>query len=198
MAGPLEPGDYWIDHDRDPATSLRVDFAVSEPGWEPIIGVFKEVSEENYVAVLVAAVTKIASAACEGTEWLPAGGTAEEIATGLAAIDGFTTREPLTEVTAFGYDGYHLVLEIPEGDYYQPGQGFVACDDPNSPTGSSFDGWEGPTFSRYYQRPGQIVELWVLDVEGSPLLIESDRFHDSPEEDIAQLQAILDTVVITP
>lgn len=198
MAGPLEPGDYWIDHDRDPATSLRVDFTIADPGWEPIIGAFKEVGEDNYVAVLVAAVTKVASAACADTEWLPAGATAEEIATGLADIDGFVTREPLTEVTAFGYDGYHLILEIPEGDYYQPGQGFTGCDDPTTPGGSTFDGWEGPTFSRYYQRPGQIVELWVLDVEGSPLMIESNQFLDSPEEDIAQLLAVLDSIVVTP
>ena len=198
MAGPLEPGDYWIDHDRDPATSVRVDFTIADPGWEPIIGAFKEVGEDNYVAVLFAAVARIASSACHDTEWLPAGGTAEEIATGLAAIDEFMTRDPLTEVTDFGYDGYHLVLEVPEGDYYEPGEGFTACDDPVDPLASTFDGWEGPTFSRYYQRPGQIVESWVLDVEGTPLMIEANRFLDSPEGDVAELRTVLDSIVITP
>jgi hypothetical protein len=38
MPGPLEPGEYWMDHDWDPATNLRVDFTVDDPGWEPIIG----------------------------------------------------------------------------------------------------------------------------------------------------------------
>ena len=198
MASPLEPGGYWIDHDRDPATSLRVDFTITEPGWEPIIGTFKEAGEDNYVAVLFAAVTQIASAACHDTEWLPAGESAVEIATGLADIDEFITREPLTEVTAFGYDSYHLVLEVPDGDHYQPGQGFTGCDEPNNPGGHSFDGWEGPTFSRYYQRPGQIIESWVLDVEGTPLLIESNQFPDSPQSDIAELQKVLDSIVITP
>ena len=198
MAGPLEPGAYWIDHDRNPATSLRADFTISDPGWEPIIGAFKEVGEDNYVAVLFAAVTKVASAACHDTEWLPAGGTAEEIATGLADIDEFMTRDPLTEVTAFGHDGYHLVLEVPDGNYYEPGQGFTGCNDPNIPDGSSFDGWEGPTFSRYYQRPGQMVEFWVLDVGGTPLTIEAAQFLDSPEGDIARLQKVLDSIVITP
>lgn len=197
MPGPLEPGDYWIDHDRDPATSLRVEFSIGDPGWEPIIGAFKEAGEDSYVSVLFAAVTKIASAACHDTEWLPAGRTAEEIATGLAGIEEFSTRDALTEVTAFGYDGYHLVLEIPNVEY-EPGRGFIGCDDPNNPGGSSFDGWEGPTFSRYYQRPGQIIEYWVLDIEGTPLLIESSQFHDSPESDIAELRAVLDSIVITP
>jgi len=53
-------------------------------------------------------------------------------------------------------------------------------------------------FSRYFQAPGDIVEFWVIDVGGTPLLIETDRFPDSPEEDVAQLQAILDSIVITP
>jgi hypothetical protein len=198
MAGPLQPGDYWIDHDRDPATRLRVNFTISKPGWEPIIGTYKEAAENNYVNVLFAAVTKIASAACHDTEWLPAGDTAEEIAAHLADIDEFITREPLTEVTAYGYDGYHLVLEIPDGDYYQPGQGFTGCDDPNNQGGHSFDGWEGPTFSRYYQRPGQIIESWVLDVDGIPLLIETSQFPDSPQNDIAELQDVLDSIAITP
>jgi hypothetical protein len=198
MPGPLEPGEYWIDHDGDPGTSLRVDFTIAGPGWEPVIGVFKEARENNYVNVLFAAVTRIASAACQDTEWLPAGQTALEVANGIADIDDFVTREPLTDITAFGYDGYHLVLEIPEGDYYDADEGFVGCDDPNNPGGFSFDGWEGPTLSRYYQGPGQIVEYWVLDVEGTPLLIESSRFRDSPEADIAELQEILGSIAITP
>ena len=198
MSGPLEPGDYWIDHDRDPTTSLRVDFTITEPGWEPIIGAFKEAGQDNYVNVLFAAATKIASAACHDTQWLPAGDSAQEIATALADIDEFITREPLTEVTAYGYDGYHLILEIPEDADYELGQGFIGCDDPNNPGGSTWDGWEGPTFSRYYQRPGQVIETWVLDVESTPLLIESSHFPDSPPSDVAELQAILDSIVITP
>jgi hypothetical protein len=150
------------------------------------------------VSALFAAVTKVANSACHDTEWLPAGQTAEEIARGIADIDEFTTRERLTEVTAYGHDGYHLVREVPEGDYYEADKGFVGCNDPNDPAGFSFDGWEGPTFSRYYQRPGQLIEYWVLDVEGTPLLIESSRFHDSPEADIAELQDVLDSIAVTP
>ena len=46
-------------------------------------------------------------------------------------------------------------------------------------TGTS-DGYEGPTVGRYYQGPGQVVEFWVLDVEGTPLVIEATWFPDSP------------------
>jgi hypothetical protein len=38
----------------------------------------------------------------------------------------------------------------------------------------------------------------VLDVEGTSLLIESNQFPDSPKSDIAELQDVLDSIVITP
>ena len=51
---------------------------------------------------------------------------------------------------------------------------------------------------RYYQDEGQLVEYWFLDVEGTPVMIEASRFPDSSEEEVAELEAVLDTLVITP
>ena len=54
----------------------------------------------------------------------------------------FSTRAGgATEVNVYGYDGYHLVLTVPEN-------GFGSCDD------GYFDGYGGPTIGRYYQGPG--------------------------------------------
>ena len=48
----LEPGTYWIDHDADSATSLRVEFTLAEPGWGPFVGVNKSgpTDASGYVA----------------------------------------------------------------------------------------------------------------------------------------------------
>ncbi|MGH8948243.1 MAG: hypothetical protein ACRDXF_05220, partial [Acidimicrobiia bacterium] len=188
----LDPGTYWIDHDGDPATSLRVEFTLDEPGWGPFVGVNKGgPTELSYVAAKFLAVDTVASAACNGTTWVPAGDTAEELATGLSKIEDFVAQVPLEPVSAYGYDGYHLVLEVPElgpevwGDV-------APCDD------KYFDGYEGPTISRYYQGANQVVEFWSLDVDGTPLLIETTWFPDSPAEDLDQLQTILDSVLTTP
>jgi hypothetical protein len=49
----------------------------------------------------------------------------------------------------------------------------------------------GRTLERFHQGPGQILEFWVLDVDGTRILIEATRFPDSPPEHVAELQAIL-------
>ena len=189
----LEPGTYWIDHDADSATSLRVEFTLAEPGWGPFVGVNKSgpTDASGYVAAKFLAIDTVASAACNGTAWVPAGDTAEELALGLSKIEDFVAKEPLEAVSAYGYDGYHLVLEVPDLGS-EIGEEFVGCDD------GYFDGYEGPTISRCYQAPHQVVEFWSLDVDGTPLLIETTWFPDTPAEDLDQLQAILDSVVITP
>ena len=191
----LDPGEYWIDHDADPATSLRVDFTIADPGWGPLIGTNKQAGEryaQNYVAVKFFAIDRVATAACDGTEFLPAGETAEALAKQLASIKDFETLEPLAKVTALGYDGYHVVLAVPQDGFV--GDRITGCDD------ALFDSWQGPSFAegRYYQGPGQAVEFWVLDVEGSLLSIEATWFPDSPAEDLAQLRSIIDSVTITP
>ncbi|MBK5267492.1 MAG: hypothetical protein JJE47_08665 [Acidimicrobiia bacterium] len=176
-----------------PPRASRVHFAVADPGWGPLIGVNKQAGEtfsENYVAVHFFRIDLVATAACDGTEYELVGDTAEAVATRLAEIKDFETLEPLSSVNAFGYDGYHVMLAVPKDGF--EGDRITGCDD------GHFDSWRGPTFGRYYQGPGQVVEFWVLDVEGTLLSIEATWFPDSPEEDLAQLRTIIDSVTITP
>jgi hypothetical protein len=164
---------------------MRVEFTIVEPGWVPFLGTYKSGNSVDYVAMKAQIVTEVASPACDSTDFVPVGGTAEDLAFALAEIEDFPSQGAPTEVNAYGYDGYHLVLAVPEN-------GFGDCDD------GYFDGYQGPTIGRYYQGPGQVVEFWALDVEGTPLLVESTWFPDSPAQDVAQLQAILDSIVIRP
>ena len=68
--------------------------------------------------------------------------------------------------------------------------------------GSAFNVWGGPTWERYYQAEGQIVEYWFLDVEGTTVMVEATRPPESSEEIATELAAdldtLLDTLVITP
>ena len=82
-------------------------------------------------------------------------------------------------MTAFGHEGYYLIHEVPAG-----------CD---------AEGilWTGAYYpGRNYHAEG--VEYWFLDVEGTPVMVEASWFPSSPEEDVAELRAVLDTLVITP
>ena len=184
LGSTLQPGTYYVDPDGPNGTNMRVEFTIVEPGWAPFLGTYKPGKAADYVSMKAQIVTEVASPACDSTVFIPVGGTAADLATALAEIEDFPSRGPV-EVNAYGYHGYHLALEVPE-------KGFSGCDD------GYFDGYQGPTIGRYYQGPGQVVEFWVLDVEGTPLLIEATWFPDSPAEDVAELQATLQSIVIRP
>jgi len=179
---PIEAGAYFADTDGDESTSVGGTFVIEGSEWAGFApGAIKETVENGpYVSLLVAEVDKVWSPACgSGGVSQPAGTTAEDLANQVAA--GFTVVEALSPVSAFGQSGYHLVVEVPAG-----------C------TGDAHMVWEGPTWGRYYQEPGQVEELWFLDVEGTPVLVEATWLPEAPEEDVAELRAVLDTLVITP
>jgi len=65
---------------------------------------------------------------------------------------------------------------------------WVAAVDAGEP-GDAFYGYSGP---------GYREEFWILDVEGTRLMISAGGSADSPPQDIAERQAILDSIRIEP
>ena len=178
---PIDPGAYFVDTDGDPATTPRGTFVIEGSGWSAVHpGVFYAVTEDE-AGLMVAEVDRVGAPACgSGAELQPAGTSAEDLANQFAAA-GFSIQEAVSPVSAFGHSGYHLVVEVPPG-----------CD-------GDHWAWEGPTFGRYYhQSPDQVVEYWFLDVEGTPVMVEASWMAAFAEEDVAQLRAAIDTLVITP
>ena len=47
-----------------------------------------------------------------------------------------------------------------------------------------------------YTGPGYTEEFWILDVDGSRLMIAAERSPDSPSEDLAELRDILGSIRI--
>jgi hypothetical protein len=100
----------------------------------------------------------------------------------------------------FGYSGKHLGLTVPDlpvegvGDRVFTGcvgrqlKSWVAPFDTQEP-GDAFYGYTGPGYSE---------EFWILDVEGTRLMIAAEQSAGSPAEDVAQLRAILDSIRIEP
>jgi hypothetical protein len=43
-----------------------------------------------------------------------------------------------------------------------------------------------------------MVEYWLLDVEGTPIMVEASWMAVNTEEDQAPLRAAIDSLVITP
>ncbi|MGH8947409.1 MAG: hypothetical protein ACRDXF_01025, partial [Acidimicrobiia bacterium] len=154
MDSPLAPGAYFVDIDGDGASSVGGTFVIEDSGWASLPAGARKEFGEDFVSLLVVQVDEVWSPACGGGEPLAAGSTAEALANQVAAA-GFTIREALAPVTAFGHDGHHLAVET------------TGCVGDQSPV------WQGPTFGRFYQAPGQVVDYWFLDVEGTPVMVEA-------------------------
>ena len=175
----IEPGAYYADTDGDEGTSTRGTFVIDGSDWAALgaAGAYKTVNED-YVGFWVVELDTVWTEACAGGNAQPAGSTAQAIAEQFAGA-GFIVLEAVAPIQVFGQEGYHLVVEVPAG-----------CD--------GRDVWQGPTFARTYQREGQVLEYWFLDVEDAPVMVEAANFPDASESDIAELQEVLDTLVITP
>jgi hypothetical protein len=182
---PLALGAYYADTDGNEETATRGTFVIEGDGWVNVpsgAGALKEGGGEDFVALLVVEVDQVWSSLCESTDPVAAGTTAAELANQIAT-NGSTVREALAPVDAFGHNGYHLLGEVPAG-----------CGGEVKPA------WTGPNFDfeRTYG-PSQMVEYWFFDVEGTPVMIEASWVPGtSPEEDVAELRSVLDSLVITP
>ena len=191
---PLAPGAYFADTDGNEETATRGTFVIEGGGWASLeAGAMRDTPEgvDNglYVSLMVVEVDRVWEAPCAGGTTAqtpaPAGTTAKALGDQFAAMD-FTTREGLTSVSAFGNDGYHLVLEVPAG---------CISDSSRAWTG-------GLGGERHYQAEGQIVEYWFLDVEGTTVMVEATRPPESGEDIVTELtdalDTLLDTLVLTP
>jgi hypothetical protein len=179
---PIEPGAYFADTDLDESTSTRGTFVIESNGWQgTAAGALKQpVDDGPYISLLIAEVDQVWASACDaGSTPQAAATTAEGLANQFVAA-GFTTGA-LTPVNAFGHEGYHLATGI---------RASCISDD--------FTVWEGP--NRDYRSYGgeETLEYWFLDVEDTPVLVEASWIPQSPDEDVAELRAMLDTLVITP
>jgi hypothetical protein len=191
---PLEPGAYHADTDGDVATSTRGTFVIEGTGWRSAgSGAIKGGVATNggYVSLLIDEVNQVWEDACAARQAAaPAGTTAQALGNQFAAMTAFITIEGLSPVTAFGQEGYHLVVEVP-----------ADCVVASNVTDDMV--WDGEVFGeRYYQAEGQVVEFWFLHVEGTTVMVEATRPPESNEEIVTELNAdldtLLDTLVITP
>jgi hypothetical protein len=182
---PLDPGAYFADTDADPSTTTRGTFVIEGSGWVGLnAGAMKQpVDNGPYIALLVTEVDQVWESACGGgAPPQAAAATAEDLANQFVN-NGLTITEALAPMSAFGHEGFHLAATVPGGCH----------------SNESVNVWNSPTWgSRYYQEEGQPLEYWFLDVEGTPVFVEASWFAESSEEDVAELRAVLDTLVITP
>jgi hypothetical protein len=199
---PLEPGTYSIDPDLDPSTPLRVVYEVPFEGWSQWIGAVKS-TDGGDVGVSITTVRNLVRHGCRDHSWAdpPVGPGVDDLAAALADLAPFRVTSPPTDVTIYGYRGKYLELTVP--DLPVEGEGddrrFTGC------VGGNLKSWvaavdtePGDAFYGYNGEPGRTEEFWILDVEGTRLMIEANWSPNSPRKDVAEMRAILDSIRIEP
>lgn len=197
---PLEPGTYFIDPDLDPSTPLRVVYEVPFEGWSMWIGATKA-GDDGHVIVSITTVTNLVRHGCRDHSWAdpPVGPSVNDLATALADLAPFRVTSPPKDVTIYGYRGKHLELTVPDLPVAGDGDDrrFAACIDGNLKSWvAAIDTEPGDAFYGYNGEPGRTEEFWILDVDGTRLVIEANWSPASPREDVAETRAILDSIRI--
>lgn len=199
---PIDPGTYFMDPDLDPSTPLRVTYEVPAGGWSQWAGTFKA-GDEGHVGVSIVTVTNLVSDGCRDHSHAdpPVGPTVDDLATALADLAPFHVTSPPQDVTAYGYEGKHLELTLPhdlEVDETREDRPFTEC------LGGQIKSWVAPFDTTPgdafygYTGSGYTEEFWILDVDGTRLMIAAERSAGSPQDDLAELRAILDSIRIEP
>ncbi|MGI8828423.1 MAG: hypothetical protein ACR2I5_01445 [Candidatus Limnocylindria bacterium] len=187
----------WIEIVTDD-TPIRVSYTIPGPGWAAFIGTFKDVDERKdsqRVAVLIADIKNVTVDACEqpvGTR-PPVGPSVRDLAVALAALPPFEVSSPAEDVTLAGYSGTHLQLRVPLDQPFNDLDAFIGCDN------SALASWIAPplSFAFYgYTAPGETEDFWILDVDGTRVVISALATANASDQLIAERQAILDSIDI--
>jgi hypothetical protein len=114
----------------------------------------------------------------EATADVPVGPTVDDLVTALVDHPTLDVTSPV-DVTLAGYPGTYVDLLIPDDltacAYYKPMDGH-----------------------HYAQGPGQRWHMWVLDVDGVRVLVETNDFPGTSAQRLAEEQAMIESLVITP
>ena len=197
---PIEPGTYFIDPDGEASTHLRAVYEVP-PGWSQWIGATR-FSDVGFVGVSITTVTNLVTDGCSDHSWAdpPVGPSVEDLAVALANLPPFQVTSPPRDVTIYGYSGKHLEWIVPDLPVEEQGGGhFTGCVDGDLKSWVAFIDTAEPGDAYYgYTGPGYVEEFWILDVEGTRLMIAAERSPGSPPEDLEELRTILDSIRIEP
>jgi hypothetical protein len=176
-----------------------VTFEVPTEGWTTWIGPAK-FSDAGWSSVSITTVSNLVTHGCRNHSWAepPVGPSVDDLATALADLGPFRVTSAPEDVSIYGYQGKYLELTVPNLPVSEDGT-FTTCAEGNLKSWvAAIDAGEAGDAFYGYTGPGYTEEFWILDVEGTRLMIAAEQSPGSPSKDVAELRAILDSIRIEP
>ena len=117
----------------------------------------------------------------------PVGPTVDDLASAWANLPGFDATAA-SDVTVDGYDGKQIEFTVPDynEDECRDGRYGIFQE-------AGFAG-RGPNY--WAQAPHQYLRVWILDVDGTRLVIGAGYFPNTSQQDRTELNEILDSIQI--
>ena len=123
------------------------------------------------------------------------GPSVADLVTAFTSQTAYTSTAPI-DVAVDGYLGKQLDIHLPSDIDFG-----ATCDKALSDTTGSYFTWGTPEASGndlYAQGPGEIRRLRILDVDGARIIVMNNFYSGTAEADLAEAQAIIDSLAITP
>jgi hypothetical protein len=196
------PGGPFVVTNTDLPVQTTVDIA--SPGWSPLTGLDAITKDddgldppESVGAAFLAWAWPAGSGfdvygdPCQWSTTIPEtpATTPDEIAAALAA-QASSDATPPVDVTIGGYSGKALTLHVPTSFEIPDAtreEEFADCDE----AVFGFYGIEGePEPARNAQGPGQIDELWILDVDGAIVILDAAYSPSTPADLVEEMRAM--------
>jgi hypothetical protein len=122
------------------------------------------------------------------TTWPDAGSaTVDQL---IAALSAQKSRNPSAagDITLDGHAGKSVTLHVPDDAVFNNCDAGTFCtlgDPVKSPTDSCY---------RYHQGPGQIDEMWIVDVDGKPLVVDWSYYAGTSPAVVDELRSIVQSM----
>ena len=169
----------------DAVRGVRLTFAVPagwvNHGWAVVKG-------NPYFGVVFMAVTNIFVDPCQWVEFdPPIGPSVDDLASAWADVPGLNATAPI-DITIDEYHGKQVEFTAPDYNAAECHDGYFGLFQE-----AGFAG-RGPNYVA--QGPNQHHQLWILDVDGTRLVISASDFPDTSEQDRTDLNALLSSIRI--
>jgi hypothetical protein len=189
--GRLTPGTYLFEPFAESGGPLTATVDVPSSSWEGMeVGVGKA-GESDGLGMGFLQVLNLNGDPCAwkgAADDVAMGPTVDDLVAGLGNETEYDTSDPV-DVTLGGYAGKRLVVTMPGNIHDANGLG---CSD------AEYRIWDGPGFAIYAQGPNNRWTMSILDVDGQRVVVMMSDFADSDPALSAELESMVNSVVINP